>query len=165
MGILKALLIHSALYNSISTNLKDACVIKPLTKHFSQIFWFLANLIRKKKSHCFNLHFSSYIEDNNSVQFSSVTQSCPTLCDPMDWSTPGLLVHHQLLELAQIHVHWVCDAIQPSHPLSSPSPPTFNHSHHQGIFQWVSSLHQMTRGLEFQLHHQSFQWIFRTDFL
>ena len=67
--------------------------------------------------------------------YCSVTQSCLTLCDPMDYSTPGLLVHHQLLEFTQTHVHWVGDAIQPSHPLSSPSPPTFNLFQHQGLFQ------------------------------
>ena len=86
-------------------------------------------------------------------------------CDPMDCSTPGFPVYHQLSELAQTHIHWVGDAIQPSHPLSSPSPPTFDLSHHQGLFQWVSSLHQVAKVLEFQLQHQSFQWIFRTDFL
>ena len=75
-------------------------------------------------------------------QFSSVTQSCPTLCDPMNRSTPGLPVHHQLLEITQTHVHWVSDAIQPSHPLSCPSPPALNLSQHQGLFKWVSSLHQ-----------------------
>ena len=91
-----------------------------------------------------------------SLQFSSVTQSCPTLCDPMNLSTPGLLVHHQLLEFTQIHVHWVSDAIQPSYPLSSPSPPTFNLSQHQGLFEWINSLHQVAKVLEFQLHHQSF---------
>ena len=78
-----------------------------------------------------------------SVQFSSVTQSCPTLCDPMNCSTPGLPVHHQLLEFTQTHVHWVGDAIQPSHPLLFPSPPAFNLSQHQGPFKWVSSLHQV----------------------
>ena len=82
-----------------------------------------------------------------------------------DCSTPGFPVHHQLLELAQTHVHRGGDAIQPSHPLSSPSPPAFNLSQHQGLFQWVSSLHQVAKVLEFQLQHQSFQWIFRTDFL
>ena len=100
-----------------------------------------------------------------SVQFSSVTQSCLTLCNPMDCSTPGSPVHHQLLEPAQTHVHWVDDAIQSSHPLLSPSPPTFNLLQHQSLFQWVSSSHQVARVLEFQLQHQSFQWIFRTDFL
>ena len=98
-------------------------------------------------------------------QFSSVAQSCPTLCDPRDCSTLGFPVHDQLPELTQIHVHWVGDAIQPSHPLSSPSPPALNLSQHQGLFKWVSSLHQMAKVLEFQLQHQSFQWIFRTDFL
>ena len=73
------------------------------------------------------------------VQFSSVAQSCPTLCDPMDYSMPGLPVHYQLLEFTQTHVHWVSDAIQRSHPLSSPSPPAFNLSQHQGLFQWVAS--------------------------
>jgi len=75
-----------------------------------------------------------------SVQFSSVAQSCPTLCDPMNRSTPGLLVHHQLLEFTQTHVHRVGDAIQPSYPLSSPSPPTLNPSQHQDLFQWVNSV-------------------------
>ena len=97
--------------------------------------------------------------------FSSVTQSCLTLCNPMDCSTPVFPVHHQLLEPAQTHAHWVNDAIQPHHPLSSPSSPAFNLSQHQSLFQWVSSLHQMAKVLKFQFQHQSFQWIFRTDFL
>ena len=97
-------------------------------------------------------------------QFSSVTQSCPTLCDPMDCSTPGFRVHHHHLEL-QTHVHCVSDAIQPSHPLSSPSPPALNISQHRGLFQWVCSSHQVAKALEFQPQHQSFQWIVRTDFL
>ena len=79
----------------------------------------------------------------------------------MDCSTPGLPVHHQLPGFTQTHVHWVSDAIQPFHPLSSPSP-AFNLSQHQGLFQWVSSSHQVAKLLEFQLQHQSFQWIFRT---
>ena len=78
-----------------------------------------------------------------SVQFSSVAQSCQTLCDPMDCSIPGLPVHHQLPEFTQTHVHWTSDAIQPSHPLSSPSPPAFNLFQHQGLFKWISSLHQV----------------------
>ena len=96
---------------------------------------------------------------------SSVAQLCLTLCDPMNHSTPGLPVHHQLLEFTQTHVHWVSEAIQPYNPLSSPSPPIFNLSQHQGLFQWVSSSHQVAKVLEFQLQHQSFQWIFKTDFL
>ena len=95
----------------------------------------------------------------------SLTQSCLTLCDPMDCSMPGLPVHHQLPELAQTHVHRVGDAIQPSHPLSYPSPPAFNISQHQGLFQQVGSLHQVAKVSELWFQHQSFQWIFRTDLL
>ena len=84
---------------------------------------------------------------NNSVQFSSVTQSCPTLCEPMNCSMPGLPVHHQLPEFTQTHVHRVGDAIQPSHPLSSPSPPAPNPSQHQSLFQWVSSSHEVAKVL------------------
>ena len=83
--------------------------------------------------------------DGIPVQFSSVTQSCPTLCDSLDCSTPGLPVHHQLLEFTQTHVHWVSDAIQSSHPLSSPSPPAFNLSQHQGLYKWVSFSHQVAK--------------------
>ena len=96
---------------------------------------------------------------------NSVTQSCLTLWDTMDCSTPGLLVHHQLLKRAQTHVHQVGDAIQPSHLLSSPSPPAFNPSQHLGLFHWVSSSHQVAKVLELLLQRQSFQWIFRVDFL
>ena len=103
-------------------------------------------------------------------KFSSVAQSCLTLCDPMNRSMPGLPVHHQLPEFTQTHVHWVGDAIQPSHPLSSPSPPALNLSQNQGLFQWLNSLHEVAKVLEFQLQHQSFQWTprlisFRVDWL
>ena len=108
-----------------------------------------------------NVHMEINFVD---IQFSSVAQSWPTLCDPMDCITPGLPIHHQLLKFTQTHVRWVGNAIQPSHPLLSPSPPTFNPSQHQGLFKWVSSLHQVAKVLEFNLQHQSFQWIFRTDF-
>ena len=101
----------------------------------------------------------------SSVQFSSVAKSCPSLCNPMNRSMPGLPVHHQLPESTQTHVHRVNDVIQPSHPLSSPSLPTLNLSQHQGFFQWVSSSHQVAKVLEFQLQHQSFQWTPRTDLL
>ena len=103
------------------------------------------------------LRFSPYL------QFSSVAQSCPTFCSLMNCSTPGLPVHHQLPEFTQTHVYRVGDAIQPSHPLSSPSPPAFNPSQHQGLFQWVNSLHDVAKVLELQ--HQSFQWTPRTDIL
>ena len=107
----------------------------------------------------------SHCVDIPSVQFSLVAQSCLTLCDPMNCSMPELPVHHQLPESTQTHVRWVSDAIQPSHPLSSPSPPALNLSQHQGLFQWVSSSRRMAKVLELQLRHRSFKWIFRTDFL
>ena len=100
-----------------------------------------------------------------SVQLSSVTQSCLTLWNPMNCSTPGLQVHHQLPEFTQTHVHRVGDAIQPSQPLSSPSPPAPNPSQHQGLFQWVNSSHEVAKVLEFQPQHQSFQWTPRPDLL
>ena len=92
-----------------------------------------------------------------SVQFSSVAQLCLTLCDPMNRSMLGLPVHHQLPEFTQTHVHWVSDAIQPFHPLSSPSPPAPSPSQHQRIFQWVNSSHEVAKVLEFQLQHHSLQ--------
>ena len=94
----------------------------------------------------------------------SVIQSCPTPCKPMNSSMPGLPVHHQLPEFTQSLVHWVGDAIQPSHPLLSP-PPALNLSQHQGLFKWVSSSHPVAKVLDFQLQHQSFQWTPRTDLL
>ena len=98
-----------------------------------------------------------YVQFSHSVNPDSLRHN--------DCSMPGYLVHHQLPELAQTHIHRVSDAIQPSHPLSSPSLPAFRLSHHQGLFQWGTSSHQVAKGLEFQLQHQSFQWVFRTDFL
>ena len=100
---------------------------------------------------------------NNSVQFSHSDMSNSLW--PHDCSTPGFPIHHQLLELAQTHIHWVGDSIQPTHPLLSPSPPAFNLSQHHCLCQWVSSSHQVTKEMELQLQHQSFQWIFRADFL
>ena len=100
-----------------------------------------------------------------SDQIRSVTQLCPTLCDPMNHSTPGLPVHHQLPEFTQTHVHRVSDAVQSSHPMSTPSPPAPNPSQHQSLFQWVNSLHKVAKVLEFQPQHQSFQWTPRTDLL
>ena len=98
---------------------------------------------------CSLLKLASFV----SVQsVSSVAQTCLTLCDPMNRSTPGLPVHHQLPEFTQTHGRWVSDAIQPSHPLSSPSPPALNPSKHQGLFQWVNSSHEVAKVFEFQLH-------------
>ena len=130
-----------------------------LSSWFSSLWGMFSSVLTEPlKEICYNLPVYS-------VQFRSVTQLCPTLWDPLDCSMPGFPVHHELLELTQTHVHWLGDAIQPSHPLSSPFPPAFNHSQHQGLFKWVSSSHQVAKVLEFQLQHQSFQWIFRTNFL
>ena len=107
------------------------------------VFWMLS--FKPTFSH------SSFTFIKRLFQFSSVTQSCLTLCDPMDCSMPGIPVYHQLLELTQTHVHWVGDAIQSSHPLSSPSPPALNLCQHQGRFKWVSLSQQLAKVLEFQL--------------
>ena len=117
----------------------------PLHIQYSHIWLFTTLCFKLQKSCC------------------SVTQSCLTLCDPMDCNTPGLPVHHQLPEFTQTHVHRLDDVIQPSHPLSSLSPPAFSLSQLQGFFKRVSSSHQVAKVLEFQ--HQSFQWIFKIDFL
>ena len=99
----------------------------------------------------------------SSLQFSLLTQLCPTLWDPMNCSTPDLPIDHQLLEFTQTHVHWVGDAIQPSHPLLSPSPPAPNPSQHQGLLQWINFSHEVVKVLEFHFQHQSFQWTPRID--
>ena len=104
-------------------------------------------------------------EPHEQYQYSSVAQSCPTLCNLMDCSTPTFLVPHHLLEFAQVHVHCIGDAIQPSHSLLPSSPSALNLSQDQGLFQWVGSSHQVAKVLELQLQHQSFQRIFRIDFL
>ena len=109
-----------------------------LYKYFSK-FCFYESTVKEKK------YSMSLAKDDSSVPFSSVTQSCPTLCDPMNCSTPGLPVHHQLPKFTQTHVHRVGDAIQPSHPLSSPSPPASNPSQHQSLFQWVNSSHEVAK--------------------
>ena len=103
------------------------------------------------------------IQYHLSVQFSHSVVSDSLW--PHDCSTPGFLAHHQLLELTQTHVYWVGDVIQPSHLLLSSSPPAFDLSQHQGLFQCVSSLHHVAKLLEFQLQHQSFQWVLRTDLI
>ena len=142
--------------------------------NFSKI-WYLNNnysipLSFRNTSVFFNqiiLYLSEYLRVESYILHCCclVTKSCLTICDPVDCSTPGFPVRHQLPEPTQTHVHWVGDAIQPSHPLLSPSHPAFNLSQHQGLFQWVSSSHQVAKVMEFHLQHQSFQWIFRTDFL
>ena len=118
----------------------------------------IAHEFTKNQARLSNFHTSYLIYHFSCSVVSNFLQS-------LDCSTPGFLVHHQLPELTQTHIHRVSDAIQPSHPLSSPSPPAFNLYWHQGLFQRVSYLHQVAKVLEFQLQHQSFQWIFRADFL
>ena len=127
-------------------------------------FIFLDSKITMDSDHSHKIKRCLLIRRKATTNLSSV-QFSHSVCNSMDCSMPSFPVHHQLPELAQTHVHWVEDAIQPSHPLSSPSPPAFNLSQHQGLFKWVSSSHRVTKVLEFQLQHQSFQWIFRTDFL
>ena len=127
---------------------------------------YTANIIRNiEKQKKMMIQFLLLLYQFNLVQFTSLAQSCPTLCEPMKCSTPGLPVHHQLPELTQTRVHWVGDVIQLSHPLSTPSPHALNFLQHQGLFHWVSSSHQVAKVLEFQLPHQSFQWTPRTDLL
>ena len=132
---------------------------------FNYYWWYQLFYYEIEVTGLFLKHSMTFHCEYISVQFSSVTQSCLTLCDLMNCRMPGLPVHHQLLEFTQTHVHWFNDAIQPSHPLSSPSLPALNLSQHQGLFQWVSSSHQVAKVLEFHLQHQPFQWTFRTDFL
>ena len=123
------------------------------------VFWILSfkptvllsSFIFMRRLFSFSSLSSIRVLSSASVQFGSATQSCPTLCDPMNCSTPGLPVHHQLPEFTQTHVHRLGDAIQPSHPLLSPSPPALNPSQDQGLFQWVNSLHEVAKVLEFQL--------------
>ena len=124
------------------------------TIEYCQLKWPCCTLESQKCIHTVNHH----------IQFSSITQAWPTLCDPMDFSTSDLPVYHQLPEFTQTPIHRVGDTIQLSHPLLSPSS-AFNLSQHQGLFKWVSSSHQVAKVLELQLQHESFQWIFRVDFL
>ena len=138
-----------------------SCLGNPMDRG---VWWATVHGVAKSWSDWATNTFTSLVK-GVLVQVSSVTQSCLTLCDPMNHSTPGFPVHHQLPESTQTHVHCVGDAIQTSHPLSSPSPPTFSLSQHQGFFKWVSPSHQVAKVLEFQLQHQSLQWAPRTDLL
>ena len=123
------------------------CLKKHASLKHPRFFWL------SRTNFCPHGHHT-HIENewSHDISCCSVTQSCLTLCDPMNHSTPGLPVHHQLLEFTQTHVHEVGDAIQPSHPLSSPSPPTFNLSQHQGLFWWISSSHQVAKVLTLYLY-------------
>ena len=133
--------------------------------HETYVFGFLSGIWLQVEVLSLYYWETSILSIRLSVQFSSVAQSCLTLCNPMNRSMPGLPVHHQLPESTQNHVHWVSDAIQLSHPLSSPSSPALNLSQHQGLFKWVSSSHEVAKILEFQPQHQSFQWTPRAGLL
>ena len=139
------------------------------------IFQHIGHLHLLSQWYCFPSNSNNESNSNNNsssnitvvivLQFSSVAQSCLTLCDPMNGSMPGLPVHHHLSEFTKTHVHWVRDAIQPSHPRSSPSLPAPNPSQHQSLFQWVNSSHEVAKVLELQLRHHSFQRNPRADLL
>ena len=159
-----SLFLNPWIFLIVNSERKKIYLILPLLCCRLYCFFPTLLLLRYYFPRIWNQYYFKYFSPG-SVQFSSVIQLCLTFCNPMDCSTPGFPVHHQLPELAQTHIHWVHDAIQPSHPLSSSSPPAFNFSQHQGLLQQVSSLHQVAKVLAFQLKHQSFQWIFRTDFL
>ena len=153
---------HVQILLSIISSISCKIQLEMLTFHsWSKLFYFQVHFHLKQANFevpiCF---FSSFAQVGLQFSRSVVSDS-----DPMNRNTPGLPVHHQLPEFTQTHVHWVGGAIQPSHPLSSPSPPALSPSQHQGLFQWVSSLHEVAKVLEFQLQHQSFQWTPRTDLL
>jgi len=123
-----------------------------ISLHFKRLSRVFSNTtVQKHQFFGAQLSSQSNSHIHTSVQFRSVAQSCLTLCDPMNCSVPGLPVHYQLLEFTQAHVHWVSGAIQPSHPLSSSSPPAPNPSQYQSLFQWVNSSHEVAKVLEFQL--------------
>ena len=153
----------TAFFKSIAKNIFSMFVQQcDITDHMCSLWKFFLSAYKMFSCAC-SLYLISSAP--NVDRFSSVAQSCLTLCNPMNCSTPGLPVHHQCPESTQTHVHRVGDAIQPSKILSSTSLPTPNPSQHQGLFQLVSSSHEVPKGLEFQLQHQSFQRTSRTDLL
>ena len=160
-------IIHQEFLETYQLSLRRNCINEYATTNYIQISVFLLHCILNSYALLFTVPLFFLISRSHlsSFQFSSAAQSCLTLCDPMDYSMLGFPVHQQLPQLAQTHVHSIGNAIQPSHPLSSPSPPAFNLPQHQGLFKWVSSSHQVAKELELQLQRQSFQWIFRPDFL
>ena len=148
--------IHTWLLEKTIALTIQTCVSKVMSLLFNMLSRFVIAFLLRSKC-CVSCMYRPKWYSYTSVQFSSVAQLCLTLCGPVNHGTPGLHVHHQFLESTQTHVHWVGDAIQPSHSLSSPSAPALNLSQHQGLFKWVSSLHQVAKLLVFQLQHQSFQ--------
>ena len=149
MDLTKALVWKALLFIKIFSSYIGIQLVYSLCKFKVYNIWFDINMLQNDSHnkltfitlHSYNFFLVVRTFKIYSLQFSSVAQSCLTFCDPMDYSTPGLPVHHQFPEFTQTRVHWVSDAIQLSHPLSSPSPPALNLSQHQGLFRWVSSLH------------------------
>ena len=148
-AVLRGCAIKSTMQLELSAFICWAAFSSPteIPKHINKFIWHFSEM----KNNNVYLREKKYFTFFSSVQFSSVSQSCPTLCDPMNRTTPGLPVHQQLPEFTQTHIHRVSDAIQPSHPLLSPSPPAPNPSQHQSLFQQVNSLHEVAKVLEFQL--------------
>ena len=151
----------------LKSRTRQWCPLSPLLLNI--VLEVLATAIRKEKERkVIQIRKEvklSLFEDSMIHCCCSVSKSYPPLCDPRNWSMAGFPVLHYLPEFAHIRIHCVKDAIQPSCPLLASSPPALNLSQHQGLFQWVDSLNHVAKVLEFQLQHQSFQWIFRTDFL
>ena len=164
---------HQGLFQWISSSYQVDKVLEFHLQHqsfqwiFKLISWGWTGWISLQSKGLSRVFYNTTVQKHQlfSAQFSSVAQSSTTLCDPMNCSRAGHPVHHQLPEFTQTHIHRVGDAIQPSHLLSSPSPPTPNHSQHQSLFQWVNSSHEVAKVLEFQPEHHSFQWTPRTDLL
>ena len=144
---------------------RSLCTLHLTPLHLGNFYLPLAQHFLWKVCPVTTLQWESSNHRFSSVQFSSVAQSCPTLCDPMNCNHQASLSITNSQSTPKNHVHWVSDAIQSSPPLLSPSPSALNLSQHQGLFQWVSSSHQVAKVLEFQLQHQSFQWTARTDLL
>ena len=156
---LKQLSMHACIWEGTGNPLQYSCLENPRDRG---AWWAAVYGVTQRWTLLKQLSSSS---SSMPLLFRSVAQSCLTLCNPVNRSTPGLPVHHQLPESTQTHVHWVADTIQPSHSLLSPTPPALNLSQHQGIFKWVSSSHQVAKVLEFQLQHHIFHWTPRTDLL
>ena len=150
-GILQVRILEGVVipFSRVSSQLKDRIQVSCISHRFFTCILAALNFVWSR-----SILFPHLLVFSCSVQFSSVAQSFLTLCNPMNCSTPGLLIHHKLPESTQTHVHWVSDALQPSRPLSSPSQPALNLSQHQGIFKWVCFLDQLAKFLEFQLQNQ-----------
>ena len=155
----------SKLWETVEDRGAWLATVRDVTKSWTQLSDQTTTICHVYSRWCLESHSPHYINISVLFQFSSVTQTCPTLCDTMNCSKPGLPIHHHLPEFTRTHTHRVSDAIQPSHPLLSPFPPAPNPSHHQSLFQWVNSSHEVAKVLELQLQHHSFHRNPRVDLL